>query len=91
MVLGRGGQDMLIVDLHMPEMDGFAMLRILRKATEMVNTTIVVVTGLDKDAIAERGGLPDGIEVLGKPIPFDRLLDIANETVRTMTTKFSVF
>ena len=67
------------------------MLRILRKATEMVNTTIVVVTGLDKDAIAERGGLPDGIEVLGKPIPFDRLLDIANETVRTMTTKFSVF
>jgi excisionase family DNA binding protein len=91
MTLGRGGQDMLIVDLHMPEMDGFAMLRILRKATEMENTTIVVVTGLDKEAIAKRGGLPDGIEVLGKPIPFDRLLEIATDTVRTMSTKFSAF
>ncbi len=77
MAMGRGGPDLLITDLHMPKMDGFAMLRVLHQAPEMANTTIVVVTGLDAQAIADRGGVPAGIEVLAKPIPFDRLLTIA--------------
>jgi excisionase family DNA binding protein len=79
LMMGRGGPDLLITDLHMPEMDGFGMLRVLHKAPELTNTTIVVVTGLDSAAIAARGGLPPGIEVLSKPIPFDRLLQIATE------------
>jgi hypothetical protein len=41
----------------------------------------VVVTGLDAAAIAERGGLPAGVEVLPKPIPFNRLLEIATGLV----------
>lgn len=90
MMLGRGGPDLLITDLHMPEMDGFSMLRILSQAPEMANTTIVVVTGLDAPAIAAKGGLPDGIEVLGKPIPYDRLVDIAVEIVRKSNLKLPV-
>ncbi|MDD2881847.1 MAG: response regulator [Rhodoferax sp.] len=77
MMLGRGGPDLLIADLNMPGMDGFSMLRVLSKAPEMAQTTIVVVSGLDAAAIAVRGGLPEGIEVLSKPIPYDRLVDIA--------------
>jgi excisionase family DNA binding protein len=77
MMLGRGGPDLLIADLHMPEMDGFSMLRVLDKAPEMAHTTIVVVSGLDADAITERGGVPKGVEVLSKPIPYDRLQEIA--------------
>jgi excisionase family DNA binding protein len=76
LMLGRGGPDLLITDLHMPGMDGFAMLRVLRKAPEMANTTTVVVTGLDASAIAAQGGIAAD-EVLSKPIPFDRLLTIA--------------
>ncbi len=81
LLMGRGGPDLLITDLHMPEMDGFGMLRVLRKAPEMANTTIVVVSGLDATEIAERGGIPEGIEVLPKPIPFARLLAIATGIV----------
>lgn len=77
MAIGRGGPDLLITDLNMPEMDGFSMLRILHKAPEMAHTTIVAVTGLDEAAIATKGGLPPGILVLSKPIPFDRLQEIA--------------
>jgi CheY-like chemotaxis protein len=64
-------------------MDGFSMLRVLSKAPEMTNTTMVVVTGLDAASIAQKGGLPTGIEVLSKPIPFERLLTIAQAIVST--------
>jgi excisionase family DNA binding protein len=83
MMMGRGGPDLLIADLHMPRMDGFSMLRVLSKAPEMTNTTMVVVTGLDAASIAQKGGLPTGIEVLSKPIPFERLLTIAQAIVST--------
>ena len=82
MKLGGGGPDLLIADLHMPHVDGFAMLKILCKAPEMAHTTIVVVTGLDADAIEARGGVPPGVEVLSKPISFDRLLAIATRIVQ---------
>jgi excisionase family DNA binding protein len=81
MLLGRGGPDLLVTDLHMPGMDGFTMIRLLKTAPEVQHTKIVVVTGLDAGAIADQGGLPEGIEVLGKPIPFDRLLSAANAIV----------
>ena len=75
--MGRGGPDLLISDLHMPGMDGFAMLRVLCKSPEMAQTTMVVVTGLDAEEVVSRGGVPPGVDVLTKPIPFARLLTIA--------------
>lgn len=69
--------DLLVTDLHMPEMDGFQMLQQLRKMSELADVTIVVVTGLDAADIEARGGVPEGIPILPKPIPFDRLRDIA--------------
>lgn len=69
--------DMLVSDLRMPEMDGFQMLRQLREMSELADITIVVVTGISADEVDARGGIPAGIPVLPKPIPFDRLRDIA--------------
>ena len=83
LIMGRTCPDLLITDLRMPGIDGFVMLSALRKAPEASNTRIVVVTGMDESEIAARGGLPPDIEVLGKPIPFDRLLLIAQEVLGT--------
>lgn len=69
--------DLLVTDLHMPEMDGFQMLQQLRGMSELAQVTMVVVTGLDAEEVEARGGVPEGIPVLPKPIPFDRLRDIA--------------
>jgi len=77
LAIGRGGPDLLITDLNMPFTNGFEMLRVLTRAPEAVHTTIVVVSGLDAAEIARRGPVPPGIEVLSKPVPFDRLLAIA--------------
>jgi excisionase family DNA binding protein len=79
MIMGRTCPDLLITDLRMPGMDGFVMLNALRKAPEASNTRIVVVTGLDRSEIEARGGLPPDMEILGKPIPFDRLRRIASD------------
>ena len=81
LLVGRSVPDLLVVDLQMPDMDGFAMLRILGNDAEMKDTRIVVVTGLNAAAIVARGGLPGGMEVLSKPIPFERLKHIALELI----------
>ena len=79
LTLGRTCPDLLVTDLRMPGIDGFVMLRALQNAPEAAQTRIVVVSGLDQSEIEASGGLPPGIEVLPKPIPFDRLLQIASE------------
>ena len=81
LMIGRSSPDLLITDLHMPGMDGFAMLKVLSKAPEVANTQIVVVSGLEAAQIDALGGVPDGVEVLPKPIPFGRLMALANSIV----------
>jgi excisionase family DNA binding protein len=81
MMIGRQCPDLLITDLQMPGMDGFHMLRVLYDTSEMADTAIVVVSGLNAQDIAQRGGIPMGIEVLTKPVPFPRLQAIANSIV----------
>ncbi len=81
LMIGAKCPDFLVTDLHMPDMDGFYMLRVLNSTPELANTKVTVVTGLDREAIAQHGGLPAGIEILPKPIPFDRLRAIATDIV----------
>lgn len=77
--LGHVMPDLLITDLHMPGMDGFRMLHTIRAIAEYDAMRIVVVTGLDEEEVNQRGGLPEGIPVFSKPIPFPRLREFAVE------------
>jgi DNA-binding response OmpR family regulator len=82
LAIGRNPPDFLVTDLLMPGMDGFNMLRVLHQTPEVAHTTIAVVSGLDAAEIAQRGGLPNGIEILPKPVPFERLRAIATAIVQ---------
>lgn len=75
--IGLEKPDLVITDLHMPGMNGFQMINSLRAAPELADTRVVVVTGLDPNDIEDQGGLPAGISVLPKPIPFEQLRQIA--------------
>jgi excisionase family DNA binding protein len=88
--MGRSGPDLLITDLHMPGMDGFAMLRVLNQSPEMAQTKMVVVSGLGVDEVNARGGVPNGVEVLAKPIPFAQLLSIAQGVARQVANPTGV-
>jgi excisionase family DNA binding protein len=84
--IGSGPPDLLIADLQMPGIDGFKMLRAIHSTPEMKVSTIVAVSGMDAAAIKQMGGVPPGIEVLSKPIPFDRLLAIAENVAHNKLT-----
>ncbi len=79
MRIGRKSPDLLILDLRMPGMDGFQMLHHLAHSPFREGMEIAVVTGLDHDEIADRGGLPRGVTLLSKPVPFQRLHDIVEQ------------
>lgn len=71
--------DLLVADLFMPDFDGFRMLQSIRKVPDFDDMAIVVVSGLPAEEIAARGGVPAGIPVFTKPIPFGDLQRLANE------------
>jgi excisionase family DNA binding protein len=76
-LVGKELPDLMITDLILPGLDGFDMVRTLSNSAYRDGMEIVVVTGLDQEGIEIRGGLPHGIGVLYKPIPFDTLRDIS--------------
>jgi len=65
--------DLLITDLNMPGVDGMEMLRALKRNQQLLAMQILVISGLPKEAVAERGGLPPNSHYLEKPINFDWL------------------
>ena len=70
--------DLVIADLRMPGLDGFVMIHKLHNDPSFGEMDIVVVTGMHKDEIAARGGLPKGMTVLSKPVSFATLQGYVN-------------
>ncbi|MEO8297475.1 MAG: excisionase family DNA-binding protein [Burkholderiales bacterium] len=66
--LGRKSPDLLITDLAMPDVDGYAMLRTLAGQSEFHRLHVLAVTALSPSAIAERGGLPAQVRVMHQPV-----------------------
>ncbi|MDQ7990358.1 MAG: excisionase family DNA-binding protein [Candidatus Dactylopiibacterium sp.] len=71
--IGRNPPDLLVADLVMPDLDGFAMIRKLRADPQLAGMDIIVITGLTPEDIEEQGGLPEDVLIYGKPIPFREL------------------
>lgn len=86
MRIGRDSPDLMIADLHMPGMDGFQMVRNLMTSTLREGMEIVIVTGLDPDAIEQQGGLPPSVTVFAKPVPFPKLRLIAERILARRAT-----
>jgi len=65
--LGHGAPDLLITNLELPGMDGFAMLNTLDRCEACPGMSVLVLTSLRADAIAARGGLPAWVELFTWP------------------------
>ena len=70
--VGQNPPDIMIVDLMMPGMDGFEMIRQLRANPDLAKMDIIVVSAIDHDEIVKKG-LPSDITVFGKPSPFHEI------------------
>ena len=69
--IGRVLPDVIISDLVMPNLDGFQMIRALTAFSELERSLIIVISGLPKDEIEKKGGLPDRVHLFTKPVHFD--------------------
>lgn len=65
--------DLLITDLSMPGVDGFEMLKALKRNVELADMQVIVISGLPRQAFDARGGFPEDAFMLQKPINFDWL------------------
>ncbi|MBT8113747.1 MAG: response regulator [Arenicella sp.] len=74
--IGRQKPDLLIADIYMPGMDGLQMIQSLYKSELMSAEQIIVISGLAPESIAERGGIPDGIEFFKKPVDVAMLKNV---------------
>lgn len=73
LLIERLRPDVLITDLLMAPMDGFALLRTLRARREFDVMVIIAVTGADEAVVIARGGVPRGTIVYPKPVPMEKL------------------
>ncbi len=60
--------DVLIADLNMPGVDGFELLRTLRNNSQFSKMSCLAVSALTQEEINARGGLPEGVIFMPKPL-----------------------
>ena len=76
--------DVMVLDLRMPGIDGFEMIRRLRADPQLQELDIVVVSGLADDEILENGGLPADVILYSKPVPFRELKGYVQAKIMAM-------
>jgi DNA-binding response OmpR family regulator len=77
--LERDQPDMLLLDLHLNDVDGLKMVRELRVKDQFQSLMIVVVSGMSAFDIEKQGGLPPDVLYMRKPVQFSELLALGLE------------
>lgn len=79
--LEEGDYDLLMLDVIMPEMDGFELCKRIREKENYREVPIVFLTAKSRDEDRVRGLDAGASLFLSKPISPDKLLSIVAETV----------
>lgn len=82
-MVGEISPNLLICDIRLPGISGFQVVRSLCEMERHKNMAIIVVTGLAPEEIKAHGGLPERVDLLGKPVDFTRLQEIAKRHFTT--------
>lgn len=73
LLVGREQPNMLITETVLPGLDAIAMLRALADHPQYAGLQIIAVSALAHDIVMARGGVPAGIRLYAKPVPFGEL------------------
>ncbi|MEY2633922.1 MAG: hypothetical protein RIR00_2576 [Pseudomonadota bacterium] len=90
LLIGHFMPDIVIADLNLPGVDGFRLIRTVLADEALRDTLVVAVSGLDPDSWANYGGMPKGVPVLPKPIPFTKLEEIARGKAELLARQHGV-
>ena len=70
--------DLIITDLHMPEMSGNSMISMIDLYSPLSGVPVIIITGISKGELAE-AALPKGIPIITKPFDLDRMTEEINK------------
>jgi CheY-like chemotaxis protein len=79
--LDQNGYDLLMLDIIMPEMDGFELCRKIREREDYRDTPIVFLTAKSRDEDRDKGIEAGANLFLSKPISPEKLLQIVSDTI----------
>lgn len=68
--VGQYNPDLLILDLQMPNIDGFAVIEALKKQNLLNQMSLMIISGLEQEDIEEHRSLLDECTIIQKPVPF---------------------
>jgi excisionase family DNA binding protein len=74
LAIGAQLPDALVLDVNMPGLNGRDALTALRHDSRTARLPVFIVTGLAQDDVDKLLPLPAGVALMGKPVPFERLL-----------------
>ena len=80
--------DLIISDVQMPEMDGFALCAAIRADPALHKIPVVMLTSLKDEASRQKGRLVGATAFLNKPVSVDDLRDKVRNILKLPTTKF---
>jgi excisionase family DNA binding protein len=66
--LGKRQPDFLLLDIDLPNVNGFEMLRSINKQRSKKMTEVLVITGLESKQLAQHSDLLQAFNVVSKPI-----------------------
>ncbi len=76
----RGPIDLVLLDINMPEMDGFELLERIQKDEQLKHTRVVMCTGSIYDKDMERARALGAVGYITKPIDFLKLKTIIEQS-----------
>jgi two-component system cell cycle response regulator len=74
--------DLVLLDVMMPEMDGYEVCRRIRDNPRTAHLPVVMVTALDKPSDKEDGLAAGADDFLVKPVDLDTLLGVMRRLLR---------
>jgi two-component system response regulator len=74
---GESGPDLVLLDLKLPGIDGFEVLRRVRADASLATIAIVVFTSSVEESDIVRGALLGANSYVRKPTDFDAFVDVA--------------
>jgi CheY-like chemotaxis protein len=68
--------DLVLTDVHMPELNGLELLRLIKRNERISNTPVVIMSTEAEDADRERGVAGGADDFLPKPFTADQLRNL---------------
>lgn len=71
--IGTSPPDILVLDICMRGIDGYEIMETVLSRPALRQMHIAIVTALDRADLDARGGIPPGVALFNKPVPFEQL------------------